>query len=261
MAKRLCCLCLAMFLVLGLAACSSKDDNTADKKQSTTDNADKEKQEEKQKEDQDENKEDEPKDETEEQQKETGEEPEPYAQGTVDGNHFESAWLNMQADFSDEYIMATAEEIAQIQSAGSDMMLNEDGQEAIDGAQEAGTVTNEMMVMALSGIPNCTIAVEKLPMDNMTAKQYLMITKQNLVASITDELKIVIKGAMPTVVIAGEEFMSIEATMYMNGVELNSNTYVRVKDGYAIVINATFDESTAQQKDELLAVFQPMKAE
>lgn len=228
-AKKLLCICLTVILALGLFACGSEKSD--DEKKVTT---------------------------GQEEQKEE-KKPEPYAKGTVEGNHFESAWLNMQADFSEEYVMATEEEIEQIQSAGSEEMLNEEGQEMMEDAEEAGNVTNEMMVMALTGNPNCTLVVEKLPLENFTEKQYLEITKEGLQASVTDEIQIEVKDDMPTVTIAGVEYMCLEAVMSANGVELNSNTYVHIKDGYAIVLNATFDASTEQQKDELLAAFKPIK--
>lgn len=230
--KRLYCLCLAMILVLGLVACGSKKEKVEEPKKKVTDEADKEKKEDK---------------------------PQPYAKGKVEGNHFESEWLNMQADFSDQYVMASEEEMAQMQSAGSEVLLGEDGQEVVDQAQEEGKMVNEMMVLAPTGNPNCTVAVEKLPLKNFTAKQYLEATKQNLLNSITDELKIAMRGAMPIVEIAGEEFMCLRADMNMQGTRMSSNTYVRIKDGYAIVINATYNNDTEAQKDELLAVFKPMK--
>lgn len=222
-----------MSLVFGLTACGSKSEKPKEPEKKVTDDADKTKKEEPEKK----------------------EEPKPYTKGKVEGNHFESEWLNMKADFSDQYVMATAEEIANIQSAGSEELLNEEGQEIIDNAQN---VTNEMMAVALGGNPNCTLIVEKLPMENMTEKQYLEITKQSLLNSITDELKIAMRGEMPTVTIAGEDYMCLMADMHMGEVKLKSNTYVRMKDGYAIVFNATFDENTEAQKDEMLATFQPI---
>lgn len=231
MLKRLCCLCLAMLLMFSFAACGSKNNKPAKAKKSTTDNADKTKK----------------------------EKPKPYAKGTVEGNHFESEWLNMKADFSDQYVMATEEEIAQMQSEGSEIMMNEEGQEIMDEAQEDGTVTNEMMVVAVSGTPNCTIVVEKLPLKNMTEKQYLQSTKEGLLSSMTEEVKIAVRGEMPTVVIAEEDYLCLQADISMGDIVMRSNTYVRIKDGYAVVINATFDADTETQKDEMLAAFQPIK--
>lgn len=237
--KRLCCLCLALLLVFSLSACRSKKNSIVGRKMSATDDADR-------------------KDEPEVEPDKNKETEEPYTKGMISGNRFESEWLNIQADFPEQYIMATEDEIAQLQSKGADQMMTEEGQEMIDKSQEMGNVTYEMMAVALSGNPNCTLAVERLPFKNFTAKQYLEITKQNLLKTITDDYKIVIKGIMPTVTIAEEEYTCLQAVMYMNGMEMNSNTYVRVKDGYAIVINATFNADTEQKKDELLATFKPL---
>lgn len=236
MMRKLCCLCLAASLVLGLAACGSKKEKAPEPKKNTTDDADKTKKKE-----------------------EPEEKPEPYAKGTVAGNHFESAWLNMQADFSETYVMASEDEISQMQSTGSQLMMDEEGKENADAVQREGIMTNEMMAVAVEGIPNCTLAVEKLALQNMTAKQYLQATRDALIQSITDDYKIAAKGAMPTVTIAGEEYMCLQATMHIEDLKLNSNTYVRIKDGYAVVLNVTFDESTEKQKEELLAAFKPMK--
>lgn len=232
--KKLSCILLAMVLVVGLAACGSKKDSSSEQKEAT--------------------------EEVDKEAKKEEEKPKPYVKGSVEGNHFESEWLNMQADFSDEYVMATEEEIAEMQSAGSEVLMNEEGQEAIEKTEEAGTVTNEMMVLALDGIPNCTVAVEKLALENITAKQYLTKTRDELIANMTEEFPIAFRGTLPAVMIAGEEFLCLRADMTVNGVLMSSDSYVRIKDSYAILINATYNKDTEDKKDELLSVFQPMEA-
>lgn len=230
---RLGCLFLAIILVFSLAACGAKKDSGEDKTEAKTEDTKKE----------------EPK----------KEEPEPYVKGTVEGNHFESEWLNMKADFSEDYVMATEEEIAQMQSAGSEILMGEEGQEKVDKAQEAGVMTNEMMVASVNGVPNSTVAVEKLTLANMTAEQYLDATEKQLLASMTEEVQISISAERPAVTIAGEDYLCLMASVTVSGVSMESYSYVRIKDGYAVVINTTFTTDTEQQKDELLAMFQPLK--
>lgn len=220
--KKIACLCMSMFLMLGLTGCSSKKEEDKPKKDKTVEKTKKKKI--------------------------------VYTKGKVEGNHFESAWMNMQADFSDQYIMATEEEISQLQSQGSDMM-------GLEGMEESAsqTVINEMMAVGLSGIPNCSVIVEKLALKNMTAKQYLEVAKQQLLNSMTDDFKVGMRSAITTVKIAEEDFSNLHASILTGGVSLYSDSYVRIKDGRAIVINVTYNETTKAQKDEILATFKPIK--
>lgn len=238
--KRVLCICLSAVLVMGVSACGSKknSDDADDNKAAVEQEQQAEQKEEP------------------EQPEEKEEAPEPYVKGTIEGNHYESAWLNMQADFSEDYVMATEEGIAQLQDAGSGI-VDEETQEAIDDAQEAGTSTTEMMVVGLTGDPNCTVAVEKLGFD-FNEIQYLEVAKKTLTAGITEEIEIEIKEEMPTVTIAGEEYTCMEATMTMYGINMNTNIYARAKDDYMVIINVTFTDDTAEQKDDLLAAFQPL---
>lgn len=224
--KRLLSVGLALFLMAGLVGCSSGSDEPKDTKTST---------------------------EAPSEEEDTEEEAKPYERGTIDGNHFESAWLNIQADFSDQYVMLTEEEIAQAQSTGSELILNEDGQETLE---ETDTTGYEMMVSGLNGVPNCTLGVEKLPLSNMTAAQYLEAAKQNFEQMSSADVEITALDEVPTVAIAGQDYQCLQLLVNTQGVQVNSNTYVRIQDGYAVLFNVTFTDDTAAQKDELLATFQ-----
>lgn len=231
--KKLLCICLTLMLGLGLSACGSDNKSTASepKTENVKEKAEK----------------------SEAVKEEVKEEP--YVQGTVSGNHYESAWLNMKADFSDQFIMATQEEIEQAQSAGSEEMLTEDGKELVEEA----TVINEMMVVGIYGIPNCTIAVEKLPLANYTTAQYLEASKANIEASVTEDVGVTLDPEITKVEIAGQEYQCLKMVITTEGVELNSDIYLRVKDSYGVMINVTYNADSAAAKDEILAAFQPMK--
>lgn len=232
--KKLCCVGAAVLLVFGLSACSPKEDNAASQKGNITDNA--------------ENK----KDETSKKNIKTG----PYEKGTVEGNHFESVWLNMQADFSDEYTILSEEEVDKLQAQGS--AINGSSQE--EDAEELEAIKNEMMVMSLEGIPYCAMVIQKLPTENISDKEYLEIIGPSMAKSMSGQFEVEIKEETPTVIIAEEEYTCLQLVMYMDDIEMNSNVYVQMRDNYAITLNVVFDPSTEQQKDELLAAFQPMEA-
>lgn len=67
-----------------------------------------------------------------------------------------------------------------------------------------------------------------------------------------------IQDGEPTV-IAGQEYQCLKAVMSINGMEVNSHVYVRVKDGYGITINTSCSADTEQQKEEILQAFQSMR--
>lgn len=230
--KRLLGICLAIFLMTGLAGCSSdsgepKDSNTENEAVTENDVSEAE-----------------------------PEETKPYEKGTIDGNHFESAWLNVKADFSDQYVMLTEEEIAQAQTTGSEMMFDEQGQAALAESDSTGY---EMMVSGVNGIPNCTLGVERLPFSNMTVDQYIEAAKQSFEQVSSADTEISISEEIPIVAIAGQDYKCLQMTINVQGIQAHSNTYVRIQDEYAVLFNVTFTDDTAAQKDELLATFQALE--
>lgn len=241
--KKLCCIGLTFVFVLGLSACGAKEPAVSEKDPAPVVETEEDKKE------------------VEQPEKEPEAEPEAdaFVKGTIEGNHYENAWLNMQADFPDDYVMATAEEIAQMQQAGSDMLLNEDGQETMEKGQENSEGGTEMTAVNVSGLPNCTLAVEKLPMKNFTAEQYLEASKKLLEAGVTDEIEMEVSEEMPTVTIAGEDYLCLQIKMTVQGITMNSNNYVRIKDGYAIALNVTYSPETEAGRDEILDIFQPVQ--
>lgn len=237
--KRLWMILAAFMLSAALAGCSGGSDGGKEDKS--------QKQEEKKEQDEDKQKED------------AKEEVKEYAPGTVDGNHYESEWMNVRIDLPEGFVMATEEEIANIQEAGV-QFLDDEEKDKLNNALDEGTTFYEMMAATLTGSPNVNISVEKLPYKNATAEQYADVTKEVVEKSMTNGMTASFQDGTTDAVLGGQEYKCIAGTanVQAEGVsaDLNMDMYIRVQDGYAIVVNITYTADTVAQKDELLAAFQ-----
>lgn len=183
---------------------------------------------------------------------------EPYTKGKVEGNHYENSWLNLQADFSDEIYIVEEEQILQAQRVGSHALYENKKQEDLEKVNKNGVVTYEVMAMYMTGSPNCSLVVEKLPFTTMTEKIYLEATKKNILAGTNAGVQIIISDTTSTIQLGDKTFTGIKCTISANGRTVESEVYVRIQNGHAIVFNVTYDENTKDLKDSLIEAFKPL---
>ncbi len=187
-------------------------------------------------------------------QKQDGEQTaEEYERGTVNGNYYESKWLGIKLNLSDDYVMATQEEFEQARETGADLIMTEEAQEKYDAA--AAAVVPEMAAVCLDGSAarmNISIAVEKLPLSNMTVEQYVTLARSGMENSVAGGTEMVF-GDTSEVEIAGETYVKQPLTTSVQGMSANIDMYMRIKDGRIALITLTYLPEQAAQADELIA--------
>lgn len=190
-------------------------------------------------------------------QSDTGQEGETYERGTVNGNVYESEWLGIRLSLSDDYVIATQEEFEQAQEVGADLLMSEDAQEKYDAAAAVVTVVPELMAVCVSdgGRTNISIAVQKLPLANMTADQYLTLSKQGLPGSLAEGMEMNF-GDTSEVEIAGNTYAKMPISTTVQGISANIDMYVRVKDGHAALITVTYLQEQSAKAEELIGSIQ-----
>ena len=192
-------------------------------------------------------------------EKKQEEEKDPYVKGTVEGNHYENEWLNMRIDLPEDFVMATEEEQTNAQEAGG-QFLDEEGKDTMDKAYDSGIASYEMMAATLNGIPNANIALEKLPYKNATVEQYIEVAREAVEKSTTGGMTISFADDVADTDVGGQTYKRMAGTAQIEveggSAEFNMDLYVRVQDGYAVVITTTYTADTAAQNDAFLASVQ-----
>lgn len=180
---------------------------------------------------------------------------EPYERGTVNGNVYESKWLGIRLSFSEDYVIATQEEFEHAQETGADLIMSEEAQEKYN--EVAAALMPELMAVCISdgGRMNISIAVEKLPLANMTEEQYFMLSKQGMSRNLAEGTEMNF-GDTSKVEIAETTYTKMPITTTVQGISANVDLYMRVKDGHAVLITITYLPEQSAQAEELIGSIQ-----
>lgn len=181
--------------------------------------------------------------------------------GKIEGNHYENEWMNLKIDVPESFVMLTQEEIDRAYNLGS-QYLEEDAKNLYEIKSNAGDIVYEMAASSpVAGAGNMLILVENTKLSNITSKQladaFVVSAKNSILKNAGYEI---LEEPRP-VELAGEEFYYLHGSVVMNGVKLNSDQYVRAKDGYGIEIGFTYSEESTEQMNELLSLIQPYTTE
>ncbi len=147
--------------------------------------------------------------------------------------------------------MMTEEELNEMMGISQDM-LSEDFNDLQLKIAEMNTV-QEMMCTAADGIPNVTIAAEKIQ-SNMTLEEYMEMLKSTLeqvtsmayTVELTDEV----------VTIGGKDFTKLSAVAEVDGATLNQDFFAMIQGDRAVSITLTYAEGFEDAADEMLNSFE-----
>ena len=145
----------------------------------------------------------------------------------------------------------TEEELNEMMGISQDM-LSEDFNDLQLKIAEMNTV-QEMMCTAADGIPNVTIAAEKIQ-SNMTLEEYMEMLKSTLeqvtsmayTVELTDEV----------VTIGGKDFTKLSAVAEVDGATLNQDFFAMIQGDRAVSITLTYAEGFEDAADEMLNSFE-----
>ncbi len=182
---------------------------------------------------------------------------ESYERGTVNGNVYESKCLGIRLSLSDDYVVATQEEFEQAREVGADLIMSEEAQEKYGEVAASVAIEPELMAVCVSdgGRMNISIAVQKLPLANMTADQFFMLSKQGMSGGLADGMEMNF-GDTSEVEIAGTTYTKMPITTAVQGISANIDMYMRVKDGHAALITITYLPEQSAKVEELIGSIQ-----
>lgn len=176
--------------------------------------------------------------------------------GTAEGNCYANEWFNLRLELPESYIMLTGDELGYVQEFGADQFMTEEGQERLEDAKNYGTVRYVMGAVDNSGSVTVNIGIEKV-FKSMTIEQYLDLMQKVVERDITDNLGLTFEGITEEK-LGGETYHFIhEKMMYDASVgEMHMEQYLRLEDGYVLVMSVGYSADAAPLKDALVAAIQ-----
>lgn len=176
--------------------------------------------------------------------------------GTMDGNCYANEWFNLRMELPENYIILTGDELGFAQDIAADQFMTEEGQERLEDAQNYGNVRYVMGAVDDAGAVTVNIGIEKV-FKSMTIDQYLNLMQKAVERDITDNLGLTFEGITEENV-GGETYHCIHEKMVYDASagELHMEQYLRLVDGYVIVMSIGYSADAAPQKDALVAAMQ-----
>ena len=175
-----------------------------------------------------------------------------YIKGTTSAEGFESQWLNLKFTPAEDDIMATEEEIAAMLGTGTETVQEGIGATDEQMQQTVNNTVCEMMASKATGSPNVQIMVEKVPMGNMTAEQYLDVVKAQLESL---DMGYTSSAEYTAKTIAGQEYTVLKTEASTNGVDFIQEYATRKQGNRLISFIMTYTGDTAEAMDTMLGQF------
>ena len=176
-----------------------------------------------------------------------------YTRGTITDNHYESAWIGLKVDLTDDYVMGDEEEINSMIDFGGDAIYKDEDKQILDYAK-ANSVY-EMMAATPDQTANLILMTEKLSLKNTTEEQYIDSLKSQLTA-MTD-IQYTVQDDVTDVTVGGLTFKQLSTTCVSNGVTINQNYLVLKKGDRMIAFISTYMDDKADSMQALLNAFTP----
>ena len=107
-----------------------------------------------------------------------------------------------------------------------------------------------------SGSMSVNVGIEKLWSSQMTVEQYLELAQKTLDHDMSEEIGLTFEGITEET-IGGETYHCLHEKMsYAQTTEIRMDQYVRIEDGYVMVMSIGYGDDTAAMKDEFLSLIQ-----
>lgn len=178
-----------------------------------------------------------------------------YSKGTIDGDTFESEFLNLKFTTPKGYTMFPEEVMNEYVQFTSDIIYKDKDQQVIDYA-EAVAVYEMMCAESVTNSPNVNIVIENLLGREISLDDYIEASKQQLLGTGIDYT---FGDTTEEVEIAGEKYMVLDCVGNYSGQELLQQMYIRKVGDRMMLLTFTYTEDTVEGKDALLAGFTAFK--
>lgn len=178
-----------------------------------------------------------------------------YTKGTINGNTYESEFLNLKFTMPEGYTMFDEDTLDEYVQFASDVIYKDKDQQIIDYA-EAVTVYEMMCAEATVNSPNASIFLENLLGKDVSLDDYVETSKQQLQDS---GLEYTFGDIKKDVELAGEKYAVLDCIGNYAGQEILQQLYIRQVGNRMMLLTITYTEDTAEGKDTLLAGFTALK--
>ncbi len=223
--KKLVALLLALVMMLSLVACAEEEDASirrGGKKDTTSET------------------ETAPQETTEEPTEETTEEPteevtEPETEesvfGVVDGNVYENAWLGFGVELDSSWVIATAEEAAELIGMGAELM-------GVEEQLASGTYCDFYAMTAKNATLNIMLQKESIFTKVYSDEEFLQAASETAIAQFENAGMGDLKAEITSVTFAGRECaaLSIQGTIY--GITVYELAVIWRENGYMALVTA-----------------------
>ncbi len=176
--------------------------------------------------------------------------------GVMEGNCYSNEWFRFRVELPESYLVLSGDEFEYAQGIGADQCMTEEGKDRLEAAKDYGSVRYVMAAYEESGSMSVNIGIERMLSKSMTVEQYLNLAQKSLENDMSEELGLTFEGITEETV-AGETYHCLhEKMVYAGAQEMQMDQYVRIEDGYAMVMSIGYGADTAAKKDEFLALIQ-----
>lgn len=171
-----------------------------------------------------------------------------YKPGKIEGTHYESQMLGFAFDAPEGFEMSSQEQI------------DEQIKSSVSFANVLKSTSGRRMEMATISENGTSVSIITWNMegDDMTAKQYIASSKKTVMQQYASEVKFENDGEVFSEEIAGETYECLKLDFSSDDTKRCSESYVRMVDGYALLIGVAYAPENIAERDAVLGAFKAL---
>ncbi|MBQ5951999.1 MAG: hypothetical protein IJL66_07630 [Lachnospiraceae bacterium] len=170
----------------------------------------------------------------------------PFGLGSWEGTTFVNEWFDLKLTVPEKSQILTKEQIAQVNGAGQDVLVEDGVLDEKDLEKLEGTTFYDFYVFNEDSTVSMSLGYEKMP-SGMTASAYLASIKNQLKSLTSMQYEI---GDTSKTELAGYTYHTLQASMYEGYVQ--QRYLVREQDGFAGFLILTYQNVKADEAEKLL---------
>ncbi len=165
-----------------------------------------------------------------------------YKQGKITGRHYESEMLGISFDAPEGFEMSSQEQI------------DEQLKASVSFANVFKSTSGRRMEVAAISKNGTSLSVMTWNMegDDMSAEQYIESSKKTVMQQYTEDVEFTNDGEIFSQELAGETYECLKLDFTSDEVKRSSESYVRMVDGYAVLIGIAYGPEHKAERDAVL---------
>ena len=165
-----------------------------------------------------------------------------YKPGKITGTHYESEMLGISFDAPEGFEMSSQDQI------------DEQLKSSVSFANVMKSTSGRRMEMAAISEKGTSVSVITWNMegDDMSAEQYVESSKKTVMQQYETKVKFTNDGEIFSKKIAGETYECLKLDFTSDDTKRCSESYVRMVDGYAVLIGIAYGPENTEERDAVL---------